>query len=79
MKRTWLAILLIILAAAILFLPVILASFTPQSDKAWARVEQTGVIRFAINPAYMPFDSLGHLGDFFGTVLISPQSNCNSS
>ena len=35
-------------------------------DEAWARVEQSGVLRFAINPTYMPFDGLGSHGDFYG-------------
>jgi ABC-type amino acid transport substrate-binding protein len=40
--------------------------FARPADKAWARVEQSGVIRFAINPTSMPFDGLGSHGDFFG-------------
>ncbi len=48
------------------FLPDVVSWLTRQPDKAWARVQQTGVIRFAINPTYMPFDGLGSQGDFFG-------------
>jgi polar amino acid transport system substrate-binding protein len=66
MKRYWLAACLIALLAVAWFLPEIAAWFNHQPDEAWARVEQSGVIRFAINPAYMPFDGLGSQGDFFG-------------
>src|SRR5512139_1173370 len=57
---------IMLLAVALWFLPDIVAWFNHQPDKAWARVERTGVIRFAINPTYMPFDGLGDHGDFFG-------------
>src|SRR5512135_1362159 len=57
---------LILLAIALWFLPDIVTWFNRQPDEAWARVQQTGVIRFAINPTYMPFDGLGSHGDFFG-------------
>ncbi len=39
---------------------------TRKPDAAWARVEQSGTLRFAINPTDMPFDGLGSHGDFFG-------------
>jgi ABC-type amino acid transport substrate-binding protein len=57
---------IMLLAIALWFLPDIVAWFNHQPDEAWARVQQTGVIRFAINPVYMPFDGLGSHGDFFG-------------
>jgi polar amino acid transport system substrate-binding protein len=59
---------LVLLAAAfgLLLLPDLIVIFARPADEAWARVEQSGVIRFAINPTYMPFDGLGSHGDFFG-------------
>lgn len=47
-------------------MPEVTAWFERKPDEAWARIKQTGVIRFAINPTYMPFDGLGSQGDFFG-------------
>ena len=47
-------------------LPDMVGWIMRKPDEAWARVQQTGVIRFAINPTYMPFDGLGNQGDFFG-------------
>src|SRR5512134_964279 len=66
MKRSLFAILLIAALAGVWFLPEIAARFNRQPDEAWSRVEGSGVIRFAIHPAYMPFDGLGSHGDFFG-------------
>jgi ABC-type amino acid transport substrate-binding protein len=66
MKRYWLSIVLLAAVAAMWFLPDITAWLDRQPDEAWGRVEQSGVIRFAINPTYMPFDGLGSHGDFFG-------------
>jgi len=59
---------LVLLAAAfgLLLLPDLAGIFARPDDEAWARVEQSDVIRFAINPTYMPFDGLGSHGDFFG-------------
>lgn len=53
-------------ALGLLMLPNFLEALTRPVDEAWGRVEQSGVIRFAINPTYMPFDGLGSQGDFFG-------------
>lgn len=53
-------------ALGILLLPNLIGIFNQPVDKAWARIAQSGVVRFAINPAYMPFDGLGSHGDFFG-------------
>jgi polar amino acid transport system substrate-binding protein len=58
--------LLSIVALSILLLPDLSGIFARPVDEAWERVEQSGVIRFAINPTYMPFDGLGSHGDFFG-------------
>ena len=66
MKRYWLTAFLVALLAVVWFLPEIAAWFNHQPDEAWARVEESGVLRFAINPTYMPFDGLGSQGDFFG-------------
>jgi polar amino acid transport system substrate-binding protein len=53
-------------AFGLLLLPDLIGLFNRPVDEAWGRVEQSGVIRFAINPTYMPFDGLGSHGDFFG-------------
>ena len=66
MKRYLPLILLIIALIAVWFMPEITALLNRQPDEAWARMKQTGVLRFAINPTYMPFDGLGSQGDFFG-------------
>jgi ABC-type amino acid transport substrate-binding protein len=66
MKRYILLIVLIAVAGTLWLLPEIIASLERPPDDAWERVEQSGVIRFAINPTYMPFDGLGSHGDFFG-------------
>jgi ABC-type amino acid transport substrate-binding protein len=55
-----------IVALGLLLLPDLIRVFARPVDEAWVRVEQAGVIRFAINPTYMPFDGLGSHGDFFG-------------
>ncbi len=66
MRRFVLAAGIVIIGLALWLLPEMSAWFDRKPDEAWARVEQSGVIRFAINPAYMPFDGLGSHGDFFG-------------
>ncbi len=66
-KRNWIVLALLLVAALLVwFAPEIMAAIGHQADEAWARTEQSGVIRFAINPTYMPFDGLGSHGDFFG-------------
>src|SRR3990172_11164939 len=35
-------------------------------DDAWARIQQRGLITFATDPTYPPFESLDANGDFFG-------------
>jgi polar amino acid transport system substrate-binding protein len=57
---------LLIAAFGLLLLPDLIGAFTRPVDEAWGRVERSGVIKFAINPTYMPFDGLGSHGDFFG-------------
>ena len=51
---------------ALWFVPDVVAWLNRSEDKAWARVRQSGVIRFAIDPSYMPFDGLGSEGVFYG-------------
>jgi len=51
---------------ALWFVPDVVAWLNRGEDEAWARVKQSGVIRFAIDPSYMPFDGLGNEGVFYG-------------
>jgi ABC-type amino acid transport substrate-binding protein len=57
---------LLAVACGLLLLPDLISAFARPVDEVWGRVEQSGVIRFAINPTYMPFDGLGSHSDFFG-------------
>jgi polar amino acid transport system substrate-binding protein len=66
LRRFVLTASIVLIGLAYWLLPEMSAWFERKSDEAWARVAQSGVIRFAINPAYMPFDGLGSHGDFFG-------------
>jgi ABC-type amino acid transport substrate-binding protein len=59
-------VLLSLTALGILLLPNLIGWWEHPADEAWARVQQSDVIRFASNPTYMPFDGLGSHGDFFG-------------
>lgn len=52
--------------AALWFAPDVIDALNRSGDEVWARVQQTGVIRFAIDPSYMPFGGLGSQNDFFG-------------
>ncbi len=66
-RTTQYVILALIVAFVALWLaPEVVAWFNRGEDEAWARVQQSGVIRFAIDPSYMPFDGLGSQGDFYG-------------
>ncbi len=51
---------------ALWLVPDVVALINRQPDEAWARVQRSGVIKFAIDPSYMPFDGLGSHNDFFG-------------
>lgn len=51
---------------ALWLVPDVVAWLNRGEDEAWARVRQSGVIRFAIDPSYMPFDGLGSEGVFYG-------------
>lgn len=64
-SRIWPGVVLAV-CAMLWLLPDIAAWLDRQPDEAWARVQQTGVIKFAIDPSYMPFDGLGSQNDFFG-------------
>ena len=46
--------------------PDVAAWLNRKPDRAWARVRRDGMIRFAIDASYMPFDGLGSHNDFFG-------------
>jgi len=65
-KRKFAILVILAIATAVWFVPEATAWLERKPDEAWGRVQQTGVIRFAINPTYMPFDGLGSHGDFFG-------------
>jgi ABC-type amino acid transport substrate-binding protein len=57
---------LIVAFVALWLVPDVVAWLNRSEDEAWARVQQSGVIRFAIDPSYMPFDGLGSEGVFYG-------------
>jgi polar amino acid transport system substrate-binding protein len=65
-RRFVLSASIVVIGLALWLLPEMSAWFERKPDEAWARMQQSGVMRFAINPAYMPFDGLGSHGDFFG-------------
>ncbi len=65
-RKIAILVILAVVAVGLWFVPEVTAWLERKPDEAWVRVRQTGVIRFAINPTYMPFDGLGSQGDFFG-------------
>jgi ABC-type amino acid transport substrate-binding protein len=65
-RKAVILVILAIAAAGLWFVPEVTAWLERKLDEAWARIQQTGVIRFAINPTYMPFDGVGSHSDFFG-------------
>ena len=66
-RSTKYVILLVLAVGALLwFAPDVAAWLNRKPDRAWARVRRDGVIRFAIDASYMPFDGLGSHNDFFG-------------
>jgi len=65
-RKTAMLIVVAVAAVGVWFVPDVTAWLERKPDEAWARIQQTGVIRFAINPTYMPFDGVGSHGDFFG-------------
>ena len=66
MRNRFLILAFSVTLVALWFLPDVVGWITRKPDEAWARVQRTGVIRFAINPTYMPFDGLGSHNDFYG-------------
>lgn len=66
MTHNRLFIKLAIACVALWLLPDVVALLNRKPDEAWVRVQQNRVIRFAINPTYMPFDGLGSHNDFYG-------------
>ncbi|HEY4724135.1 MAG TPA: transporter substrate-binding domain-containing protein, partial [Anaerolineae bacterium] len=67
LRSTKYVILLVLVAGTLLwFAPDVAAWLNRKPDRAWARVRRDGVIRFAIDASYMPFDGLGSHNDFFG-------------
>jgi ABC-type amino acid transport substrate-binding protein len=65
-RKIAILVMLAVVAVGLWFVPEVTAWLERKPDAAWARIQQTGVIRFAINPTYMPFDGLGNHGDFYG-------------
>ncbi len=66
MRRFVLSASIVVIGLALWLLPEMSAWLERKPDEAWARMQQSGVMRFAINPVYMPFDGLGSHGDFYG-------------
>ena len=65
--KLWRLIFIVVVAfAGLWLLPDVVTWLNRGGDEVWARVRQTGVIRFALDPSYMPFDGLGSHNDFFG-------------
>jgi len=54
-----------VVALATLFI-VSFFFFHSREDVAWARIQQRGLITFATDPTYPPFEALDANGDFFG-------------
>ena len=60
-------ILVLVIALVVLWIaPDVAARLNRTPDEAWARVQKTSVIRFAMDASYPPFDGLGSQEDFFG-------------
>ena len=51
--------------AAILFIVSLFIAHS-REDEAWARIQQRGIITFATDPTYPPFETLDADGNFFG-------------
>ncbi len=59
-------ILLAVAFVALWFLPGIADWLERRPDAAWARVRSSGVIRFATDASYLPFEGVGSDGIFYG-------------
>ncbi len=57
---------LFVLAALLWFLPDVAAWPDRKPDEAWARVQASGVIRFATEASFHPFEGVGGDGIFYG-------------
>lgn len=57
------------MAAIAIAAVLLLASFfiaNSNDDEAWARIQERGIITFATDPTFPPFEALDANGDFFG-------------
>jgi polar amino acid transport system substrate-binding protein len=59
-------VLLAVAFVALWLLPDIAAWLERKPDEAWARVQSSGVIRFATDASYHPFEGVGSDGVFYG-------------
>ncbi|HLF28120.1 MAG TPA: ABC transporter substrate-binding protein [Anaerolineae bacterium] len=57
---------LFIVFAVLWLLPDVAAYLEREPDAAWARVQASGVIRFATDASYHPFEGVGSDGVFYG-------------
>ncbi len=57
---------LLALFALLWFLPVAAVHLEQEPDEAWARVQASGVIRYATEASYHPFEGIGGDGVFYG-------------
>jgi ABC-type amino acid transport substrate-binding protein len=59
----WLIVVGVAVIAGLIAVYVIL---NRNEDEAWARIQARGIITFATDPTYLPFEALDINGDFFG-------------
>lgn len=57
---------LFIVFALLWFLPEVAAWLDRKPDEAWLRVQSAGVLRFATDASYHPFEGVGDDGEFYG-------------
>jgi ABC-type amino acid transport substrate-binding protein len=58
-----------LILAALAVITVLVTSYfvlNRNEDEAWARIQERGIITFATDPTYLPFEALDINGDFFG-------------
>ncbi|HEY4687785.1 MAG TPA: ABC transporter substrate-binding protein [Anaerolineae bacterium] len=60
------ALMLVALFGVLWLLPDVVAVLARPHDEAWARVQAAGVIHFATEASYMPFEGVGGDGVFYG-------------
>jgi len=63
-KHRWPLLGVAILAASLLIASFFIANWN--EDEAWARIQQRGMITFATDASYPPFEALDGEGNFFG-------------